>query len=1568
MSSSPPKKHVASRYLETIGGPLQPSVKLNAQVSPMGPKTPSKSTNSEQSYKEQLSPVKRLVFEREQRNNGADSGPVAANANANANAIPVTPNTQRIQQSMANLKLDSPSPLKRTTFKPVESKPSAVSAPVSGKEKKGYDYLCRIGEAKEWIEKCIGEEIPSASQLATDALRDGVILAKLVKSFKPELVRRITPSGTRLQFKHTENINVFFHFLDFVRMPDLFRFELTDLYDKKNIPRVIFCIHALSFMLSQDSQAPLIEKLDEKKLNFTDEDIQKSNHSLSGVNLPNFDSMNKQFGREIPKSPKKLSIPSLKEAALEQEPLSLNTTTTRELPSPPPRSPKSPSKLMSKFSDNPFLESDNNPDWKPPTFGLKKFNSNPKPIEIETKPIDIPKQKTVQPEPELENEPDFENSLRSGYNLSPTKTQKMSEFDYLQTIIKFQSISRGSIFRYSMFVDRIMLRSMTEEIVELQSLIRRSIIKKRYFKDTSSIVNYVPDIINLQSTIRTKLQKRRISSVTNAQPDSKTIELQSLCRGKKIRDHVLEIKMSLLKNEFNIIDIQSASRKKISRDKFEKSQLSKDYIIKFQSQARRVLYTKKIKTAVSEAHSSEDVLLILQSVIRANTIRRQVDEKFTVLGDFTPTLIELQSIIRGGFGRNKLNNILDIIDYEELNLQKLVAIGKGKILRKQMIQDKQNLKYLTHSVICVQSTVRGVLSRYGFDLFLDTLDSYAEETTGLQASIRGYLHRRAKNEVMEYYKQHLPSIIKIQSFIRGKYLGNAYKSLISMENPPLSVIKKFAHLLNNSDVDFEEEVNLTRIKESINEKTASNESLEKHIGQLDLKIALLQKNKITLDELLLQKNTDLSSNSNQHHSTIDVSSLNRKAKTRMELYEKFFYLLQTQPLYLTRLIHNDYRGVDVALKIFNNLRSEELPTREEYLFISLIDSCIKDSISKSNAIDSLQKTDSSSGWQRLLNTFNETQRKPLIDLFGEMIENIMSDSQLNIESDPVIIYKYVQNTPRPISVDKAIEDPETKAEFIANLQHLREFGSQIFRVLSDEFDKLPIHIRVLGNIAYKASLKKYPNHVEQEHLANAGHVIIKGFVSSIFESPDFFKIKPINISQNYKKNLNAIIKLISQLFTMKPFGSEDIYLQPLNKFINSSVDGVRSLIKSIIDVGEIDTVYNMTVYDDMTARNRPKLTLRISDMLSIDELIKQEIQIVAPYKDDTLREIIHDLKSNNARDISKISGFYTLSLNPSSIKSSPEETKIKALFMQAKRCVLYMIQVQQDQNDLFELLRSKIDNIHEIKFRQIINNEKQNIQMNRVSEYVNDGQGFLGDLSNVTYHKLKQLSLERILELESMGKVTRNNSFQILINEIAYDIKTKYDQRISRKKQLSIAENTLIRLDEKEKFLQDQLNAYNSHIDKSMEELQSRPTKTKRILPFTKQFFYERELKKTGKLPKFGAYKYSSKRLYEKGILVELRGLDQNLGSSGTSFFGGFNFPKIDFMFNCDKAGIFTISSKSGTLAVNGSLATLTIDELLEYQFENNPSISLFDGMVKFDTNCLINFIFKKFYHYSEGN
>lgn len=54
-----------------------------------------------------------------------------------------------------------------------------------------YEYLCHVGEAHQWVEGCLGEEMGFNIVEMEDGLRNGVVLAKLVRVFHPQSVRRI---------------------------------------------------------------------------------------------------------------------------------------------------------------------------------------------------------------------------------------------------------------------------------------------------------------------------------------------------------------------------------------------------------------------------------------------------------------------------------------------------------------------------------------------------------------------------------------------------------------------------------------------------------------------------------------------------------------------------------------------------------------------------------------------------------------------------------------------------------------------------------------------------------------------------------------------------------------------------------------------------------------------------------------------------------------------------------------------------------------------------------------------------------------------------------------------------------------------------------------------------------------------------------------------------------------------------------------------------------------------------------------------------------------------------------
>src|SRR6201996_5207981 len=112
-----------------------------------------------------------------------------------------------------------------------------------------------------------------------------------------------------------------------------------------------------------------------------------------------------------------------------------------------------------------------------------------------------------------------------------------------------------------------------------------------------------------------------------------------------------------------------------------------------------------------------------------------------------------------------------------------------------------------------------------------------------------------------------------------------------------------------------------RLRKTVIQQVRENEHAEQYIDQLDIKIALLVKNKITLDEVVKhQKNFGghsgnlLVNTSIASGNQFDLKALNKNSRRKLESYQQLFFTLQTQPQYLARL--------------FKRLREQGLPEQE----------------------------------------------------------------------------------------------------------------------------------------------------------------------------------------------------------------------------------------------------------------------------------------------------------------------------------------------------------------------------------------------------------------------------------------------------------------------------------------------------------------------------------------------------------------------------------------------------------------------------------------------------------------
>ncbi|ORX42962.1 hypothetical protein BCR36DRAFT_400137 [Piromyces finnis] len=170
-----------------------------------------------------------------------------------------------------------------------------------------YEYLCHVGEAKEWMERMLKKELAPISEFENQ-LQYGITLAELARLFSQESVKKIFESE-KLQFRHSDNINYFFDALRKIKFPEIFYFETTDCYEKKNSPKVIYCLHALSHFLELRGYGKAVRDL-VGKLEFTDNEVQAQydNFKENNINLPTFNNLENKLHEELKKNDDTSSI------------------------------------------------------------------------------------------------------------------------------------------------------------------------------------------------------------------------------------------------------------------------------------------------------------------------------------------------------------------------------------------------------------------------------------------------------------------------------------------------------------------------------------------------------------------------------------------------------------------------------------------------------------------------------------------------------------------------------------------------------------------------------------------------------------------------------------------------------------------------------------------------------------------------------------------------------------------------------------------------------------------------------------------------------------------------------------------------------------------------------------------------------------------------------------------------------------------------------------------------------------------------------------------------------------
>jgi len=1053
-----------------------------------------------------------------------------------------------------------------------------------------YEYLCHIGEAKEWIEQVIEKQIPPIVQLE-EALRDGVTLAEVVQAMYPNRPLRIF-RNPKLQYRHSDNIALFFRFLDEIDLPELFRFELIDLYEKKNIPKVIHCIHALSWLLFKNGMLDFRMGNLVGQLEFEHHELEKTQKGLdkAGVSMPSFAGMAANFGAEPEPEPEPVES---EEERIERE-LHENESSIQDFQAQI-KGAMLRLKLGNTMNDlwdfEPLLlelQSRLRGDW---ARQISSYRLSMRQFAIQLQAVSrgfiVRHRQQGEMQWRKAQECDIlelQSLIRASKVRSQTSNLQLRFRKEEHGIKQFQAALRGALLRKDVTDQYEQTRYAENDVTTLQAAIRGALLRKDVADQYEETRYAEHDVTTLQAVIRGSLQRKQMSIQSQAvdEASDSVRSLQAVIRGTVARQHISQIKASLHNEAPAIISLQSFARAITTRK--QQSQLvnalklTENGCSQLQALVRGAFLRKDNSALRAELAQHTSTVTSLQGMLRGSAMRRFLESQRAALMSQERTILDLQSRARAIILRKHLDADQQALQEEEHSIVDLQALARAAISRIEVGSVLARLEEHEEEAVQLQALARAMIVRLEVGRMLADLEDDEDIITDFQSRIRGNIIRNRFEERRRHYNENMEKVIKAQSVIRGRIQGQAYKSLTSGKNPPVGTVKGFVHLLNDSDFDFDEEIEFERLRKLVVQQVRQNEEAEQYISQLDIKIALLVKNKITLDEVVkhqkhfgghignLLSNTEISSKD-----PYDLKALNKTSRRKLDQYQVFFFLLQTQSQYLARLFRR-LREINTSDKEYERIRllmmglfGYSQKRREEYYLVKLIARSAKEDIEHFASLPEYLR--STSFWNKLFGSYAKSprDRKFMRDVMGTMIkESIIGNPELDLESDPIQIYRSSINNeelrtgqrsrrPADLPREEAIRDPETRETFIQHLQDLRDLADQFFAAFEDFLYRMPFGTRYLAQQMYENLLARFSNEDPGFILQTVGHWVWKNYFQPAMLEPEKYGVTDRGLTQEQKRNLSEIAKVVAQVASGRLFGAENVYLQPLNSYIGESI-------------------------------------------------------------------------------------------------------------------------------------------------------------------------------------------------------------------------------------------------------------------------------------------------------------------------------------------------------------------------------------------------------------------------------
>ncbi|KAL0477396.1 hypothetical protein AKO1_005816 [Acrasis kona] len=725
---------------------------------------------------------------------------------------------------------------------------------------------------------------------------------------------------------------------------------------------------------------------------------------------------------------------------------------------------------------------------------------------------------------------------------------------------------------------------------------------------------------------------------------------------------------------------------------------------------------------------------------------------------------------------------------------------------------------------------------------------------------------------------------------------------------------------------------IQQVRADLIRQIRDNGSLEKDVKDLERRIQLLINNRLKMEDLLTQRGWNWRKRAPTKEGVTSPNATNANQSTeRLDKYGKLFYLLQTDPQYLSNCLYLvPQEKVEKFLEtVILTLFGYAFSPREEYLILNLFKSTLALEISKTKKLSGF--LEGNPILPRMVMTYGRrVQGKTFLQkvLFDKIISAVLNEKDLNLELNAIKIYKEnISKTEvetgvksgvnfKDITYQKAMQDDYVSRVVNERVDKLTQICQSILDGIIDNVGELPYGLRWVCKQLNQMLASKYPQSSEIERASIIGYIAYYRFMNPPICAPDAFTLTKKKISINMRNNLVVISKVLTNLTNNVLFDNKiEEQMTVMNEWLkkNQSVY-IEHFIRKLINVEDAEEVLGVHKYMELTQKKAPSITITWNEIFSTHQLLLKYLHKLAPNQNDPLRGLL-------------------LSMG----ETAPEEVALD------KNEDLSLQLINADMKDVHESDHSSPEQLYDEtkeNFRLLLRSLPPDQLGENVVDTISNAKKYSAEQnSGNSPVEIRNVLAKRVVDIEAalpklveFGLLEKGNNYRRILVDITKEIQNRKIVRAKQQKELERLKESLKSLQDHSKFLQEKITDLNVYIQQSVQKHFDDGASNSR--------------RKTSKSKgSEQTYKFSYKQLHEKHKVIE--------DLSGVK--GQQN--KLKFVIKMTEPGKFDVEAK----LVNVTVSTIQLDlaDLLDKQSKMQQSIK-FDE-VTLNVNMTIHILNRLF-------